>query len=462
MRIALFTPVSPVQSALVDHIEGVLPTLAERFDITVVTDGSYRPTHRMFTEANDQHIPWISYDDFGRGADAFDLVIYQLGDEPNIHGYMFDALHRYPGLIFLHDLVLQHAIMGLTLNRGDPGAYIAEMRYSYGEEGERLAEEVMAGRGESLFLRYPLVERVLDGSLAVVGYNEYLCSRVESICPDLPVRHIPHHFYLPDGFPAEFDSASFRRDLGLGSAAVVATFGLFNSQKRLDVALRAFRRLLRRRAEVVYLLVGAPSYYPELNARIQEMGLGNSVRLTGWLSPVEFVKHMHVADVAVQLRYPHVGGTPYTPTRLLGLGVPTLISDIEPLAELPSNAVVRIVPDRPNEEAMVFAAIDYLLQHRDVAEALAENGRQYVARERSVASIADKYVSLIQEVADNHLELQSRARARTRELRPGAAPYDRLIRVAGGALAELGVSSRADCLLGPVARAIYGLVSESR
>ena len=460
MRIALFTPISPVQSALVDHIEGLLPKLAERFDLTVVTDGSYRPSHRIFRATGEPHIPWMSCGEFERGSDGFDLVIYQLGDEPSIHGYMFDALHRHPGLIFLHDLVLQHAIMGLTLNRGDPDAYVAEMRYSYGDEGERLARTVMLGEGESLFMRYPLVERVLDSCLAVVGYNGYMCKRIHELRPALTVRHIPYHFHLPEGFPTDFDPFAFRRDLGLENVPVVASFGLFTSQKRLDVALRAFRRLLARHPDAVYLLVGEPSpYYSELKGKLTEGELANSVRLTGWLPQVEFVKYMLAVDIAVHLRYPHVGGTPYTPIRLLGLGVPTIISDIGPLVEIPSNAVVRIPLREGEEEATLLAAMDYLLMHDDVASALGENGLRYVAKHHDLSGIADEYVSIIREVATGGDAMLNRRRERRLVVAPASG--DGLARIAGEALAEMGLLPGEADLYVSVAKAIHELTSDT-
>ena len=107
-RIALFTPLSPVRSALVDHIEGLLPELATRYDLVLVTNGSYAPDPPL--SATGETIPCITVKAYQQIADTFDLVIYQLGDEANIHGYMFDMLHRRPGLVFLHDLGLHHAI----------------------------------------------------------------------------------------------------------------------------------------------------------------------------------------------------------------------------------------------------------------------------------------------------------------------------------------------------------------
>jgi len=461
MRVAFFTPLNPVRTALADIAEGLLPYWAGQLEITVVTNGTYQPSHALFQAGNVQEIPWITYEAFKLCAGEFDLIVYNLGDEPNIHGYMFDALHRYPGLVLLHDLVLHHAIAGITWAQGKLTAYIEELRYSYGQEAERLAQEVIAGRYEEIFTQYPLVERVLDSSLGVVGFNEYMCGQIRAMRPDLPVRYIPLPFYLPDGFPPDFDGTALRRSLGLADCPVVASFGLFNSQKRLDLALRAFKRLALRHPTAIYLLVG--SYIdPELEGKLKVVGLSGKVRQTGWQPPAEFVKYMRVVDIAVHLRYPHVGGTPYTPIRLLGLGVPTIISDIEPLASFPRDAVVRITPNQPDEEAMVFAAMDYLLTHREVVQALGQNAWRYAQDAHDLPSIAKQHIEFMREVATQREGLWGSVRARRQAAVPLHASGNRLARVAGEALAEMGVLPGQSCLLQPIVSAIRELSTPER
>jgi glycosyltransferase involved in cell wall biosynthesis len=437
-RIALFSPLSPIQSALVDQIEGLLPHIRSAFDITVVTDGSYKPTNSLFHGDHRSVIPFITYDQFRKQSDSFDLVIYQLGDEGKIHGYMFDALQRYPGLVLLHDLVLHHAIITLTLDRGNPTAYVDEMRYCYGTMGEKLARQVMAGQGEDILTRYPLVDRVIRSSLAMVGYNGYMCNYVQSVATDLPVRRIPYQFHLPEEFDDDFDTVAFRQRLGLADTPVIATLGLFQADKRLSVITRAFRMLLERHPDAVYLLVGAQDSQL-LQEKLAAEGLTHQIRPTGWIPPAEFVQYMRITDVAVQLRYPHVGGTPYTPIRLLGMGVPTIISDIEPLAELPADCVVRIRPAAPDEDSVLFAAMDYILSHKKAATQMGQNGKRYVAQHHALSAIIPQYVEFIQEVLERRDELTEQMQVRQRTWLPSVISAMSLTTLAGQALAELDV-----------------------
>ncbi len=368
---------------------------------------------------------------------------------------MFDAIPKFPGFIVLHDLVLHHAVIGMTLGRGDKAGYLAWLKQAYGAEGQQVAQSVLSGRGDepNLFLRYPVVEPWLAGSLGVIGHNNYVVDQVRERTPGIPVRRIVQHFFLPEGFPPGFDGGAFRRELGLTDDPVVASFGFFIPDKRLGLVMRAFKRLLRRHPRATYLLVGGSSPHYDLQGELNTMGLGGRVRLTGWQSQVSFVKHLFVPDVAVHLRYPHIGGTPYTPVRLLGLGIPTIVSDIEPLAELPPDAVVRVRPNEPDEESMLFAAMDYLLTRPDVAAAMGKNGQGYIAANHNLPAVIEQFVDFFAPPSRRPSAPQPTPTRRTRAQTLSA----RMSSLAGSALADSGLRESSEALLAPVARVIRDL-----
>lgn len=459
-HIAFFTPLRPVKSALADHAEGILPHLRETLDITVVTNGTYMPSDPQFSARDVQGIRCIDYAEFQKRVAEFDLVVYQMGDEPDIHGYMLDALPRYPGLVLLNDLVMHHAIIGRTLGKARPDLYLKEMAYSYGQAGIRLARRVIAGEANDLTWRLPLVERILDQSLAVAGFNQYMCNQIGRLRPDLPCRLIPYPFYLPRNFPKDYDGTELRESLRLQERPVVASFGFFIPDKRLSLTLRAFRRLLEKHPTAFYLLVGGSSPYYDLEGELRAEGLEGHVRLTGWQDPISFVKHMHVPDVAVHLRWPHIGGTPYTPIRLVGLGVPTIVSDIEPLAEIPRSAVLRIPPNAIDEEERLVACMDEVLSNPERAASMAAEGRSYIMERHDMAKIVADYSSYIEWAIAHRGELEAAAQSRRNraDAVESSAHYRMLLGVFGEALSGLGISRQDDRWIRPMARAVAGLL----
>jgi glycosyltransferase involved in cell wall biosynthesis len=125
------------------------------------------------------------------------------------------------------------------------------------------------------------------------------------------------------------------------------------------------------------------------------MGLESQVSITGWQPPAEFVRQMFALDIGIHLRHPHIGGTPYTPIRLMGLGITTISSDIEPLQELPQGACIKIPPD-DFAEAMLTEILHQLAYNASWDQLIGENGRSYIQQHHQLDDIARQYIEFFQ------------------------------------------------------------------
>ena len=67
-----------------------------------------------------------------------DIALYHVGNDPDAHGWIVDALRRQPGVVVLHDFVLHHLVAGLTIGRKDGHAYLAAMERDAGVPGRLL------------------------------------------------------------------------------------------------------------------------------------------------------------------------------------------------------------------------------------------------------------------------------------------------------------------------------------
>jgi glycosyltransferase involved in cell wall biosynthesis len=444
MRIAFFTPLSPLQTAIADHSEGLLPHLARQAEIDLFIDDGYRPTNLQIVEQFNIY----SYRDFARRAGEYDALLYAMGNHADYHGYVYEMMQHHPGVTILHDTTLHHCMLGLTLGRGNVEQYVEEMTYAYGEAGAHAAYQVVRTMDDAIIQTYPLVERVLDASLGVIVHNEHARREVLKRHPQSRVARIPQHFFLPAGFPAQVDVASLRARWGLEDRFVVGSFGLFAPDKRLDVCLRAFSRLLESRPDATYLLCGQafPGY--DLPMMIQTSGLADKVIFTGWMEPVLFAQHMVLLDLAVQLRYPHIGGTPFTPIRLMGLGVPTIISDTAPVAELPEGACAKLLSDEYEEQTLA-ALLQYLAGHEQVRRQMGEHGRRTIQALHDPDRVAEQVLAFIEQVVALPPD-DSGAVMTTRE-------RDLLLQGVGSTLADWGVRETDDSWLLPIAQAIGDL-----
>jgi glycosyltransferase involved in cell wall biosynthesis len=399
VRIAFFTPLSPLRSALADYGEGMALALASLPDVKVdlFIDHNYKPDNPVMVE----QFQIYSYSKFASRAGQYDLCLYSVGDQSRYHGYIFPFIHRYPGIVILNDLTLHRSIMQSTLGQGNARAYLDELAYAYGLKDLCLANQIIAGEGDHLVLEYPLFERVVDSSLGVIVQNQYARRQILARRPQAQVACIPYPFFMPPGFP-DFDLAGARAqqraDMGLDDDFVIGSFGIFVPNKHLEDCLNAFAHLVHQHPRSKYILGGFAAADYDLAGYIRALGLERQIILTGWAPPPQFAKSMFALDMGIHLRYPHIGGTPYTPIRLMGLGVCTIVSDIEPLAELPQGACVKVAPDEYQQDTLV-TLLAYLVNLPDFRQQISDNGRQFIARHHNVGDIARRYVTFMEAVS---------------------------------------------------------------
>jgi len=378
MRIAFFTPLSPQRSALADYGEGLAMGLARQPGVTVdlFIGENLSPDNPVIN----QQFRVKSYRDFEAQADQYDLCLYSMGDHADYHGYMLELIERHPGIVILNDLVLHRCILQSALEQDNLALYLDELEHAYGFRDQHIITQIQAGLGEFAILDYPLFEGVVDRSLGVIVQNHYARSRILAKRPAANVACLPYPFFMPPGFsepdlPAAREK--MRAELGWSDQLIVGSFGIFVPSKHLDACLIAFAQLVREHPNSKYLLGGAPIEGYDLRQQIRHLGLEDKVFITGWMPPWQFVRYMLALDVGIHLRYPHIGGTPYTPIRLMGLGICTIVSDIEPLAELPVGACIKIAPD--SYQAPTLAALlKSLTTQPDLRQLISANGQHVI------------------------------------------------------------------------------------
>src|SRR5439155_545403 len=98
VKVAYYSPLPPSRSGIADYSRLLLPALRERVDVVVAERGKRAP-------------------------DA-DVALYHLGNEPEAHDWIVDALRKRPGVVVMHEYVLHHLVAGVTIGRGDGRGYL--------------------------------------------------------------------------------------------------------------------------------------------------------------------------------------------------------------------------------------------------------------------------------------------------------------------------------------------------
>lgn len=369
MRVAYYSPLPPQRSGIADYSSLLLPALERRVDIVLA-----RPN---------------------RPSPSADVALFQLGNDPEGHGWIYEALRRLPGLVVLHEVALHGLVAGLTLGRGDREGYLAAVERDGGAEGLVAAERALAGLDPPLWEarpdEYPLVREALDFAQGVVVHSEYAEGKVRAAGYEGPVHRIAH--------PAVVERGSSGLLWREGLSPVIGSLGKLNSAKRIPQLLHAFARLRRRFPQALLVLAGDGVEAESMRIRVEALGLepGRDVLLEGYVPEKEFRRLATSCDICVSLRSPTLGETSGSAIAALAVGTPLVVSDVGWFRELPDSVAAKIPPDEWEIDHLA-AVLELLASDSELRLNMGRAGRAYVRRELDPERAADAYADALAEL----------------------------------------------------------------
>ncbi len=392
MRVGYYSPMPPERTGVADYSALLVPALGERLDVAVVPRGRKRAP---------------------RGTD---VSLYHVGNNPDAHAWIVDALRRRPGVVVLHDFVLHHLVAGMTVGRRDGHAYLDAMERDHGVVGRLLAHGVLDKRipplWESRPEDFPLAWFVLEHATGVIVHSGTVRDLARGAGYTGPVWVVPHPAWPVPVLEPE----------RVASGPVVGCFGVVNASKRIPELLRAFARVQERHPKTTLLLVGPTSPGFDLDRRLQRFGLADDGLVReGWVDEKRLWALMAGVDACVNLRHPTMGETSGNVIRSLSLGKPLVVSDIGWFSELPREVALK-VPVDANEVETLTAALELLVTREDVREEMGAAAAELARREHDLGRVADLYAGALEEAAG------------------GAAVADSVLREVSEAAADVGIS----------------------
>jgi glycosyltransferase involved in cell wall biosynthesis/SAM-dependent methyltransferase len=311
------------------------------------------------------------------------------------HDFVYETALRHPGVVVMHESNLHHLMADITIRRGDWDAYVRECEFEGGGAAREFAERVRSLEVGPDYEGVRMTKRLLASARGVIVHSRFMAAEMAAAGFSGPCGVIPHGAWIPQA-----DRNQFRYRLGLDEIApLIGIFGFLKPYKRIAESLRAFRRLIQLVPQAKMILVGEPHPEFPLASMIRSMGLSANVRVLGFTPIEDFVGYLGACDIVLNLRFPTVGESSGTLLRSLGLGKAVLVSDIGSFAELPDEACIKI-PVGAGEEDLIFEYLNLLVSRPEVARALGDRAKDYVARECNWATVAAQYAGFLQSVAE--------------------------------------------------------------
>lgn len=404
MKLNLFSPLPPKRSDIARLTANLLPLLAAEAEVTVWSsepNWELDPPRGVTLRHYDvRHPPW-------REISQGDATFYQMGNDPRYHDAIWQISRRHPGIVILHDVMLQHFFSGLVfhdagLNRRE---YVELVERHHGAKGRVAAEKHLNGllSTEDLAQIYPLTEAATENALAVIVHSE---AAFASLRADRPSAFLPLCVGAPlpslADVPARKPSDIYR----------LTMFGFLGPNRRLPSVLRAlanFERRDRFRLDVYGTMDGME----KMDQLVCRLGLSEQVTLHGFVSPEVLDDALRRTDLAVNLRDPSMGEASGSQLHLWQYGLPSLVTRNAWYATLPENAVAFVRPDHEVED--IQEHLWSFLGDPDAYRELGRNGRRYVAERHSIESYAEGLLEIARQAPE------FRARRIARDLAERAA-----------------------------------------
>lgn len=383
MPIAFLSPLPPIRSGISVYAEMLLPALAERMDVIAVGEHPAR--------SSIGGVEVLSLADYQARRTEFEISIYQMGNNPH-HEWIYSEAMERPGVLVLHDLVLHHLIVEMTLARGLASEYVKILEANHGAIGEAWARGRAAGYHDELgnFL-LPASRAIAQRSRSVIVHNRYAADQLRLMGVDRPVT------IAPMSFEATVDSSgiartSVRKQLGYSDRhRVIGMFGFVTASKRPEVVLEAFASAVAHNQDLRLLIVGEPAPNCDLRTMIAHFGIDESlVHLTGYVPEEMFDGYLSASDRVVNLRYPTAGETSGALLRIFATRRPVAVSHLAQFLEFPDD-VARKIPLGPGE---VEALRHFILEAEDF-RGIADAQRNWLARNGAANETVDAYVAAI-------------------------------------------------------------------
>lgn len=388
MKIAYFSPLSPLKSGIVDYSEKeLLPFLKQYCDIDIYIDDKYKPTNKEILS----DFKVYSYKKFPKNAKKYDSILYQMGNNP-LHEYMYDILQKYPGIVILHDLFIHGLIWNKTIAKGDQDGYIKKIEHMYGKNGEKDAKDALKTHNfTEIEFKYPFIKSILECSNGIIVHSMFGKKIVLNEKRDMDVKKIncpvisPHLAYT--------DSNSIRKKYGFGDQTIIiGIFGFMAPHKRIPTIMNVFKIFHDEFPDSALAFVGEDNI--RLKDMIKECGIKSAIQ-TGFVPFETMYEYMQISDICVNLRYPTAGETSMTALRMMDMKKPIIVSNIGWLSEIPDKCCAKVDVDN-FEEDLLLEYLRILALNEKLRMKIGENARHYVEKQHNPEIIAKEYYDFME------------------------------------------------------------------
>ncbi len=374
------SPLPPLKSGISDYSVILASALRDRYSITLCADQKSVET--------DLDLPVIqpSEVDF----DQYDHILYNIGNNPEFHSYMYEMCMSHPGMIILHDLSLYYLFVGHYMEKG---CFFSKLYEIEGKEIFWAIKDILKASDKNLLEhkelagKYRFNKEILSSKNKIMVHSEYSAGFAREYNDHVrKINMIPQ--VEESRVVIDKDQLYAKYQLPM-DAFVIASFGIIAETKLNHIACRAVQRIAEKSdRKVCYIMVGEGNY-------VDRYVDGKTIFKTGYVSMEEFDSFVAHSDMILNLRHPSMGETSAALVKALQSGKACVINDEAWFSEIPDDCAIKL-PLEDMDNALE-KALEESLSDESRLKKIEKNARKYVETEYSASKIVNNIAEYLEE-----------------------------------------------------------------
>ena len=261
------------------------------------------------------------------------------------------------------------------------------------------------------YLHYvpPLIRPSVEQTRKLMTYWTYLFDKV--VAPTEKIRELLKEWGVPEKklktIPTGIDMASFEKELkwdireeyGIDDDQKILLFaGRIGQEKNIDFLIRTFKKLLGKRNDLYFVIIGEGEEKENLEKLTEELDLTNRIIFTGGKDREYVIDAYKAADIFWFASFTETQGLVILES--MAAGTPVVALGRLGVYELLKNGNAGgIMLDELNEEVFMTAVVD-LLKDPEEYERLSHLGKTFVKKHYSLKHTIDEMVKLYVETIE--------------------------------------------------------------
>lgn len=383
MSLLYVSPMPPMKSGISEYSTLLVSGLKKYFDITILVDG--------YTVSKSVDMKSIHIENYRKEKDysVYDVIIYNFGNNPDFHLYMFEMIEKYSGYIILHDYSLFYLSVMYYLKKNILMSKIYEFE---GIDGiQLLKENLIENKTTDILLCknlssvMPLNKEVLSRSKGIFVHSEYAKNQIDKLGLGLTVIKIN---MIQPVEKREISSKSLREKYDIRKTdIIIGSFGFIAETKQNELVCKVVDKYNSLHSNKIhYVMVG--------EGDVVNKYLNKFIHKTGFIdNHTVFLDYMLDCDIVMNLRWPYNGESSATLHQCMSFSKTCFVTNIGSFTEIPDDAVIKV-----DYNISVDELYDKLCDTLNSKLTVGNVALKYIKTECSVESISKEIFNKIEKL----------------------------------------------------------------